>query len=375
MVALKLDPGRRTVASGMKVTLVTFLLAVTLVASAGCGGGGGGGGEGGGGDGDKTFEGDGFSFAYPGGWSETGEFESKAQAGSESPGSQVAVAPGEEGQDLVLVQVGPTSPSITEDNIDELEGEIARQVESLFQQAEGQVTDGPTRVTAGGLPALGFEATSITSDGVSVESRLTLIYDGRNQYAVNCQFTPEGATEIERGCDQILSSFQVELVGESGGSIFEGDGYSFVHPEEWIEVEQGESSVEAGEQISPSVYFAPRGGSVSDILSVDVYRTRVAVTEENIAELTDQFAAEIDALVRQAQGRITRGPARVTIDGLPGLRFEASALDPEGVRIQSLLAFVFDGRTEYALNCQFTPEAAEEMKRGCDQAVESFEVE
>jgi hypothetical protein len=65
----------------------------------------------------------------------------------------------------------------------------------------------------------------------------------------------------------------------------------------------------------------------------------------------------------------------VTIDGLPGLRFEASGLDPEGVRVQSRLIFVFDGRTVYALNCQFTPETAEEMKRGCEQVVESLQVE
>jgi hypothetical protein len=352
--------------TSVKVTILTFALAAALVAGAGCGGGGG----------DKTFEGDGYSFTYPGEWSDRGKVEATAHAGSEQATSQVAVAPGE-GQDLVLVEVGPTSPSITEDNIDQFKDEIARQVESLFQQGEGQVTVGPTRVTVGALPALRFEGTSITSPGVSVRSRLTLIYDGRNQYAVNCQFTPEGAEEIQRACDQILSSFQVETGGEDegGDQTFEGDGYSFVHPGEWSEVEQGESRVEAGEQISPSVYFGPRGGSLSDILIVDVYRTRVAVTEENIDELSDQFAAEIDELVPQARGRITKGPGRVTIDGLPGLRFEASGLDPEGVRVQSRLLFVFDGGTEYALNCQFTPEAAEEMKRGCEQVVESFQVE
>jgi hypothetical protein len=61
--------------------------------------------------------------------------------------------------------------------------------------------------------------------------------------------------------------------------------------------------------------------------------------------------------------------------GCQAYAFEASALATEGVRVQSRLVVVFDGTTEYALNCQFTPEAAEEMKQGCDQVVESFKVE
>jgi hypothetical protein len=83
-------------------------------------------------------------------------------------------------------------------------------VESAFQQGEGQLTAGPTRVPVGGLPALRFEGTSVTLAGVSVRSRLTLLYDGRNQYAVNCQFTPDRADEVNAGCDQIVDSFQVE---------------------------------------------------------------------------------------------------------------------------------------------------------------------
>ena len=39
------------------------------------------------------------------------------------------------------------------------------------------------------------------------------------------------------------------------------------------------------------------------------------------------------------------------------------------------MTFAFDGRTEYFLDCEFTPERADEMKQGCEQAVESFHVE
>jgi hypothetical protein len=65
----------------------------------------------------------------------------------------------------------------------------------------------------------------------------------------------------------------------------------------------------------------------------------------------------------------------VTVGGLPGRSFEGSLVSSNGVHVQARLTFAFDGRTEYLLNCEFTPEGAEEMKRGCTQAVESFQVE
>jgi hypothetical protein len=346
----------------MKVTLVAFFAAAALVASAGCGGGRSD-------AGDKTFEGDGFSFSYPADWIDQEEFEFRAQAGSEAT-SQVAVAPGH-GQDVVVVEVGPVSPSISEGNIDQFKFEVARSLEALFQKVEGELTAGPARVRVGGLPALRFEATGVTSQGVRTRSRLTLVFDGNTQYTVNCQFTPEGAEEVKRGCDQILSSFRVEGGGGGEDNTFEGDGYSFVYPGEWVESE-GEVVAQAGD-CSPPAYFGPEEGS--DALVVGVCRLRIPITEESIDELSDQFAAEVNQVFREGQGRITKGPTRATVDGLPALRFEGSTFDPDGVRVQSRLVFVLDGTTEYYLNCQFTPERAQELKRGCGQAVESFQVE
>jgi hypothetical protein len=65
----------------------------------------------------------------------------------------------------------------------------------------------------------------------------------------------------------------------------------------------------------------------------------------------------------------------VTVDGLPALRLEATARDPAGVRVRSRSILVFDGTIEYFVDCQVTTEGAEEMKRGCDQVVSSFQVE
>jgi hypothetical protein len=345
----------------MKAALVTFFLAVGAFTAA-CGGGE---------NKDGTFEGEGYSFSYPADWDETDDFDARASLGSR-PSSQVAVTP-RGGGNGVIVQVGPVSPVITEANVDEFGPVVAQALESLFGRTDGEVTAGPVRLEVNGWPALGFEATGVTSEGARIRSRITLVFARSTQYSVNCQYTPSGADVVEQGCDRVLDSLQIERGTEDGppAGTFEGDGYSFSYPEEWFEFEEVETRAQAGSAIS-SVSFGPRLGS--DVLGVDVYRLRIPVTRQNLGAVSDELVAEIDALVRQAQGRITAGPARVTVDGLPALRLEASVLDPDGARVQSRLVFVFDGTTEYLLNCQFTPEGAAEMTAGCERAVESFRV-
>jgi hypothetical protein len=160
--------------------------------------------------------------------------------------------------------------------------------------------------------------------------------------------------------------------GGGGDKTFEGDGYSFTYPGEWDELE-GEARFSQPGQQTTSVYFGPTEGA--NVLGLDAGRVGVSITEANVDEITDQFAAELDQVFRQAQGRITEGPTRLTVGGLPALRFEGSALNPDDVRVLSQVTAVFDGVTQYFLNCQFTPERAEEMQRGCEQVVESFQVE
>jgi hypothetical protein len=174
-----------------------------------------------------------------------------------------------------------------------------------------------------------------------------------------------------------LAAFLAATPGCGGGNgagdkTYEGDGYSFTYPGEWDEGETGEGSAQAGQAIS-SVAFAP--GEGADLLNVEVYRVGVSVTEANIDQLSGELAHQVDELLQQADGRLTGGPIRVTLGGLPGFRFDGSLVSVDGVRVQSRLIFVFDGGTEYFLNCQFTPESAAEMKRGCDQVVKSFQVQ
>ena len=82
------------------------------MASAGCGGGG---------DGDKTFEGDGYSFTYPGDWSE------REVVGGASPGEFFTrgFAP-EEGVNGLIFAIADIDTPVTVSNIDTYAEDLAR---------------------------------------------------------------------------------------------------------------------------------------------------------------------------------------------------------------------------------------------------------
>lgn len=157
--------------------------------------------------------------------------------------------------------------------------------------------------------------------------------------------------------------------GGGGDKTFEGDGFSFTYPEDW---EESDFDVQFGEQATTAA-LSPEAGA--NILLVGAGRQNVPVTEENIDGLSDAFAAQVDQEARKLRGKVTSGPSRMTVGGLPALSFEVSAVNQSGTHTQSQLLLIFDGRTQYFLNCQYTPSGADEMKQGCDQAVESFQAE
>jgi hypothetical protein len=181
-----------------KLAVVT-LAGAGLLASAGCGGGNDDG------DGDKTFEGDGYSFTYPGDWDEQ-DPEAASQGGDLISSAYV----GQDNTDVLAILLYPLPASITKDNIDEYADDVAEQARETYEGLDGQLTAGPTPVTMAGLPGFRYEGSLVNVDGARVQARVTDVFDGLTEYYLYCQFTPEGAEEMKRGCDQVVESFQVE---------------------------------------------------------------------------------------------------------------------------------------------------------------------
>ncbi len=98
------------------------------------------------------------------------------------------------------------------------------------------------------------------------------------------------------------------------------------------------------------------------------------VTEANFGEVEASVTAQ---LRRTFFPDRVDGPARLTVGvgGLLALSYETTGTTESGERVLSRVFYIFDGRTHYALNCQSTPGWADEMKRGCDEVLDSFRVD
>jgi hypothetical protein len=158
--------------------------------------------------------------------------------------------------------------------------------------------------------------------------------------------------------------------GGGNDKTFEGEGYSFSYPGGWEQREGSGAAAEVGNAVS-SVAFAPAQGANG--LTVTVYRLQVVVTEENVDSLRAEVAAVTEQIFREAGGRVTAGPNRVTIAGHPGFSAKGTGMTPAGNRVESQVTLIFDGKSEYFLNCQFTADQAEEIQQGCRKVLESLE--
>jgi hypothetical protein len=90
-------------------------------------------------------------------------------------------------------------------------------VRRLSEQTGGTVQDGPVEITIAGMPGLRYRGEWATEDGTPVDSTLMFAFDGTAEYFIDCRHGQERAADIERGCDQILRTFEVDA--QSGGQI------------------------------------------------------------------------------------------------------------------------------------------------------------
>jgi hypothetical protein len=103
-------------------------------------------------------------------------------------------------------------------------------------------------------------------------------------------------------------------------------------------------------------------------IAVSKYEQETRVTEANIG-----FAQSLlDGVVRQLSSDPSPEAKRVTIAGLPGFEYEFPIKTLPGVRSRSI--FLFQGRDEYQINCQFQSDERQRVMEACDQALDTLEV-
>ena len=154
------------------------------------------------GGGEETFDREEFpfTFSYP------EEFEvTEDVAIDQALGSQAdeTLAVGLDQDNILLVQSFTLNIAIDESNLDLAKQEIDGLAQQIAPGAESRETE------VDGLPSVELEGIEVpTVEGG--ESRLTAIFDGEQEYFLNCQSTPEQREEIEAACDLALETFALK---------------------------------------------------------------------------------------------------------------------------------------------------------------------
>jgi hypothetical protein len=165
-------------------------MAAGVLAAAGCGDSG---------DGRETFENDDFdiTFEYP---DDLNEAEDVSFAQSLGAKEQAKAAVGLDKNNAILVTRYGLGVEVTRKNIDDAKAETDTLIQQVEPKARGR------RLEVGGLPSIEYEI-----DVPSVEdarSRLVFVFDGDDEYLINCQWKPDKREEIEDACRIALDTLK-----------------------------------------------------------------------------------------------------------------------------------------------------------------------
>lgn len=147
---------------------------------------------------------------------------------------------------------------------------------------------------------------------------------------------------------------------------YRAHGISFGYPAGWQE-QTGYTSTSAGAAKLWGTAVGP--GTAHDLITVEAYPVSPPVTAQNI----NAVSPDLEGALRHAGLAVQGTPHKITMAGMPGLRFRGTA-NVGGTRYPSVLVFAFNGTTEYEVDCQYTSGMAAEIERACDQVTDSFHV-
>ena len=147
----------------------------------------------------KTFRNNdfGFTFRYPDDF-EQGTVKSSAETAGGEPVAETALALDED--NALFIAKYALNVAVTGANIED----VVPEVDGLVRQLTGQPASGRTG-EVGGLPAVRYDNVSLKEPPNGM-SRLVFLFDQKTEYLINCQSTPSEREEVERGCDQVLST-------------------------------------------------------------------------------------------------------------------------------------------------------------------------
>ena len=157
---------------------------------------------------------------------------------------------------------------------------------------------------------------------------------------------------------------EVEAGAETNETFSEeGFDITFEYPEDFEVLEDVQFSESAG---VPAANTTGVGLDGTNLLAVQRFDLNTEVTDQNF----DAVKKEADQVFSQAAGEEVTGE-ETEVAGLPALEYNVTIDETEDIETRAVA--IFDGNTEYLLNCQSAAEQREAILAACDLALETYE--
>lgn len=146
----------------------------------------------------------------------------------------------------------------------------------------------------------------------------------------------------------------------SDSATFQEDGYPFTfeYPSDWGDASDITVNNEVG--TGKATNLKGVGPADNNGIFLATYTTSEPITEDNL----DQAKSALDQLVGQAEPSASGQTGDV--GGFPSVTFQGIPVaDPAGAETD--ITALFDGTSEYFINCQWTSEHEDEVKAACSQ--------
>jgi len=164
-----------------------------------------------------------------------------------------------------------------------------------------------------------------------------------------------------------VSSGESSPAAASGGSnTYSDNGVTFQYPSSWTTHAPASMAAQTGSAQWTTTLASGQG---QNLIIVTAYGLNFAVNSGNIDKIKSQVSQTLGNIAQQAGGTFGGNLAPTTMGGFPGYQADITV----GGGLASSVVVVFDGQTEYFMNCQYDSSGKSDVLAACDQVKGSFQ--
>lgn len=147
----------------------------------------------------------GVSFDYPSDWQDFGPATFEVASGDVQWSESFGASAGSSGAIVTEYALKKDVGSVSEAD---LQAELDQLFTSTVAQANGELTQPLAPTTVNGLPGYQVSFTS-TTGGLDLTTDMVLVFQGTQQWNIQCQYAAAEQQDVLPGCEQIWNSFTV----------------------------------------------------------------------------------------------------------------------------------------------------------------------